>query len=256
MQAHGVKFIRPAVPSRIEKLESGRLLVTYSSGSEEHQEEYDTVLFAIGREINPQAINLASSGVQAEPNGKIRADAEERTNVPHIYAIGDVLAGKLELTPVAIKAGKLLAQRLFANGTERMDYELVPTCVFTPLEYGSCGLSEEDAKARFGAENIKTYHTTFNPLEWNLVAVTSQRVGGSAYVKVLVNALDNNRVVGFHLLSPNAGDVTQGVAIALSMGATKEQFDKTVGIHPTIAEDVIGLHETKEDNPNATKTSC
>ena len=81
-------------------------------------------------------------------------------------------------------------------------------------------------------------------------------MGGSAYVKVLVNVLDNNRVVGFHLLSPNAGDVTQGVAIAMSMGATKEQLDKTVGIHPTIAEDVIGLHETKEENPNATKTSC
>lgn len=104
-----MKFIRPAVPSKIEKLESGRLLVTYSSNGEEHQEEYDTVLFAIGREINPKAINLEASGVVAEHNGKIKVDDEERTNVPHIFAIGDVLAGKLELTPVAIKAGKLLA---------------------------------------------------------------------------------------------------------------------------------------------------
>lgn len=92
----------------------------------------------------------------------------EETPVPNIYAIGDVIYGKLELTPVAIKAGKLLAYRLFGGKTEKMDYVNVPTTVFTPLEYGSCGLSEEDAKKQYGEENISTYHTEFKPLEWQL----------------------------------------------------------------------------------------
>jgi thioredoxin reductase (NADPH) len=106
-------------------------------------------------------LNLESVGVKVESNGKIKVTDKEETNVPHVYAIGDVLYGKLELTPVAIKAGKLLAYRLFGGATEKMDYINVPTTVFTPIEYGSCGMSEEDAKQHYGAENISTYHTEF-----------------------------------------------------------------------------------------------
>jgi len=111
----------------------------------------------------------------------------------------------LELTPVAIKAGKLLSYRLFGGMTEKMDYVNVPTAVFTPLEYGSCGLSEEDAKEQYGAENISTYHTEFKPLEW---AYYKGRPEGDCYVKVLVNKKDSNRVVGFHICAPNAGEIT------------------------------------------------
>jgi len=100
-----------------------------------------------------------------------------------------------------------------------MDYVNVPTTVFTPLEYGSCGLSEEDAKNKFGADNIKTYHLEFKPLEW---AYYKTRPGVDCYVKILVNLSDNNRVVGFHLCAPNAGEVTQGVGIAMKCGVTKE----------------------------------
>ncbi len=145
------------------------------------------------------------AGIKVESNGKIKASDLEETNVPNIFAIGDVLYGKLELTPVAIKAGKLLAERLFGGKTEKMDYVNVPTTVFTPLEYGACGLSSEDARKIHGAENISTYHTTFKPLEWNY---NKMREGGSCYVKVIVNKADNNRVVGFHILAPNAGEVT------------------------------------------------
>jgi thioredoxin reductase (NADPH) len=106
---------------------------------------------------------------------------------------------------VAIKAGKLLSYRLFGEHTMKMDYVNVPTTVFTPIEYGSCGLSEEDAKAKYGAENIKTYHTEFKPLEWNYNKV---RPEGDCYVKVLCHSIDNERVVGFHILAPNAGEVT------------------------------------------------
>lgn len=162
-------------------------------------------MFAIGRYALTKDLNLDKVGIRVELNGKIKVNDEEQTEIPHIYAIGDVIYGKLELTPVAIKAGKILSYRLFGGSKEKMDYVNVPTTVFTPLEYGSCGLTEEDAKAKFGADNIKTYHTEFKPLEW---ALNKLRPEPDAYVKVLVNTLDNNRVVGFHICAPNAGEVT------------------------------------------------
>ena len=179
--------------------------------------------------------------------------------MPNIFAIGDVLYGKLELTPVAIKAGKLLAGRLFGGQTELMDYTNVPTTVFTPLEYGACGLSEEDAQAKFGKENIITYHTKFQPLEWQFDKMAGFQNGGdgrTSYTKVVCNKLDNERVLGFHLCAPNAGEVTQGVAMAMKCGMTKEQMDSAVGIHPTVGEVCCVLSFNTTDHPNATKSSC
>lgn len=121
-----------------------------------------------------------------------------------------------------------------------MDYDNVATTVFTPLEYGCCGLTEDEAKERFGDANISTYHTQFKPLEWSYDKMAHQGKR-ACYVKVIVNKADSERVVGFHILAPNAGEVTQGIAIAIQCGVTKKILDKTVGIHPTIAEDVIGL---------------
>ena len=167
MGAYHTKFIRSAVPKKLEKPDpEGKILVTYQEGDEEKQEEFDTVLFAIGRYAVTQGLGLENAGLMPEPNGKFKVDDEERTNVPHIYAIGDVIYGQLELTPVAIKAGMLLSRRLFAGGTEKMDYVNVPTTVFTPLEYGCCGYSEAEAKAKFGENKVSTYHTAFQPLEW------------------------------------------------------------------------------------------
>ena len=131
-----------------------------------------------------------------------------------------------------------------------MDYSNVPTTVFTPLEYGCCGPSEAEAKENYGAENIDTFHTQFQPLEWQYNKFRPA-AAGECYVKVLVNKTDNNKVVAFHILAPNAGEITQGLAIAMKCGLTKELLDSTVGIHPTTAEDCIGLKWTKEKNPNA-----
>jgi len=259
MKAGGTKFIRNSVPSKLERPNGpdGKILVTWQDAKDANvtqSEEYDTVLFAIGRYAVTEGLNLDKAGVQCEKNGKFIVNQHEQTNVENIYAIGDVQHGKLELTPTAIKAGQLLSSRLFANGQEFMDYDNVPTVVFTPLEYGSVGLSEEDAKAKHGAENIATYHTEFTPLEW---AINKESHGGSrkAYVKVLV-LKESDKVVGYHICAPNAGEVTQGVGIAFNMGMTKKQLDKCVGIHPTVAEDSIGLEFTKEENPNASKTGC
>ncbi|MEQ2163238.1 Thioredoxin reductase 1, cytoplasmic, partial [Goodea atripinnis] len=177
-------------------------------------------------------------------NGKIPVNDEEQTNVPHIYAIGDILEGKWELTPVAIQAGRLLARRLYSGSTvkvlqvplapriESCDYINVPTTVFTPLEYGACGLSEERATELYGQDNISVYHSLFWPLEFTVPGRDNNR----CYAKIICNTLDNDRVIGFHYLGPNAGEVTQGFGVAMKCGVTKEQLDTTIGIHPTCAE--------------------
>lgn len=256
MSYYHTKFIHGSTPTRLERAsDDGPVTVFWQDGEGEKSDTYDTVLFAIGRYAVTAGLNLANAGLVAESNGKFRCDAEDRTNVENIYAIGDVLHGRLELTPVAIRAGALLAKRLAGVSNEVMDYEGVPTTVFTPLEYGTVGLTEEQAKERHGAENISTFHTKFKPLEWAVdKLVTEGR--RTSYTKVLVNKADNNRVVGFHVCAPNAGEITQGIGIGFKMGMTKEQMDSVVGIHPTAAEDCIGLDKTKEDDPDATKTGC
>ena len=256
MAMYHTKFINGATPSRLERAEEGGpITVFYNTPEGEQSETYDTVLFAIGRYAVTAGLNLANAGVVAEANGKFKVNEQEQTNIPNIYAVGDVLHGRLELTPVAIKTGSLLAARFAGTGTELMDYEGVPTTVFTPLEYGTVGLTEEQAKERFGADNVETYHTRFTPLEWNVdkMVTEGQR---TCYTKTLTNKLDNNRVVGFHVCAPNAGEITQGIAIGYKCGMTKQQMDSVVGIHPTAAEDCLHLHDTKESNPDAKKTSC
>uniref|UniRef100_A0A674N9H9 thioredoxin-disulfide reductase (NADPH) n=1 Tax=Takifugu rubripes TaxID=31033 RepID=A0A674N9H9_TAKRU len=245
MEEHGVKFLREYVPTKIEELEAGtpgRLKVTAkSTGSEEVIEgEYNTVLIAVGRDACTDKIGLDKVGVKVNPkNGKIPVNDEEQTNVPHIYAIGDILQDKWELTPVAIQAGKLLARRLY--GGSKCDYVNVPTTVFTPMEYGACGLSEERAVGLYGQENIEVFHTLFWPLEFTVPS----RDNNKCYAKIICNKLDNDRVIGFHYLGPNAGEVTQGFSAAMKCGATKEQLDGTIGIHPTCAEIFTTMEVTK-----------
>eukprot|EP00070_Physeter_catodon_P039429 XP_028346323.1 thioredoxin reductase 1, cytoplasmic isoform X2 [Physeter catodon] len=207
MEEHGIKFIRQFVPIK--------------------------VLLAIGRDACTREIGLENVGVKLnEQTGKIPVTDEEQTSVPYIYAIGDVLEGKLELTPVAIQAGRLLVRRLYGGSAVKCDYENVPTTVFTPLEYGACGLSEEKAVEKFGEENIEVYHSYFWPLEWTIPS----RDNNKCYAKIVCNIKDSERVVGFHVLGPNAGEVTQGFAAALKCGLTKDQLDGTIGIHPVCAE--------------------
>uniref|UniRef100_A0A8C9DKK3 Thioredoxin reductase 1, cytoplasmic n=1 Tax=Prolemur simus TaxID=1328070 RepID=A0A8C9DKK3_PROSS len=258
MEEHGIKFIKQFVPIKVEQIEAGmpgRLrVVAQSTNSEETIEgEYNTVLLAIGRDPCTRKIGLETVGVKInEKTGKIPVTDEEQTNVPYIYAIGDVLEDKLELTPVAIQAGRLLAQRLYAGSTVKCDYENVPTTVFTPLEYGACGLSEEKAVEKFGEENIEVYHSYFWPLEWTVPS----RDNNKCYAKIVCNTKDNERVVGFHVLGPNAGEVTQGFAAALKCGLTKKQLDNTIGIHPVCAEVFTTLSVTKRSGESILQAGC
>ncbi|XP_018616285.2 thioredoxin reductase 1, cytoplasmic-like [Scleropages formosus] len=258
MEEHGVRFLRKFVPTKVEQLETGspgRLKVTAKSTETDEaiEGEYNTVLIAVGRDACTGNIGLDKAGVKVnEKNGKIPANDEEQTNVPHIYAIGDILEGKWELTPVAIQAGKLLARRLFGGSTVKCDYINVPTTVFTPLEYGCCGLSEEKAVEMYGEENIEVYHSLFWPLEFTVPG----RDNNKCYAKVVCNKLDSERVVGFHYLGPSAGEVTQGYAAAMKCGMTKEQLDITIGIHPTCAEIFTTMEITKRSGADITQAGC
>uniref|UniRef100_A0A8C3V2F3 Thioredoxin reductase 3 n=1 Tax=Catharus ustulatus TaxID=91951 RepID=A0A8C3V2F3_CATUS len=198
-------------------------------------------------------IGLQTIGVKInEKNGKVPVNDEEQTNVPYVYAIGDILDGKLELTPVAIQAGRLLAQRLYGGSSKKCDYINVPTTVFTPLEYGSCGYPEEKAIEEYGKQNLEVYHTLFWPLEWTVPG----RDNNTCYAKIICNKQDNNRVIGLHILGPNAGEVTQGFAAAIKCGLTKELLDETIGIHPTCAEVFTTMDITKASGQDITQKGC
>ena len=211
MEEHGIDMVRPCVPTKVEQIEPGKLKVygKYQDGTD-YENEFNTVLFAIGRTADTEGLNLPSVGVKtAESSKKIIADEKDRSSVENIYAIGDVSEGKPELTPVAIQAGKLLARRIVGSGQSITEYNLVPTTVFTPLEYGCCGYAEDDAIATYGKENIEVYHSGLWPLEWTV----AHRPEGDCYAKLIVNVLDDERIVGFHYVGPNAG--TNSVSVDL-----------------------------------------
>merc|ERR1719230_935807 len=199
MEKHGTKFARGMVPSKFEKTADGKVRVFVE---DKEFGIYDTVLMAIGRSGCCNQLNLEAAGVEyKKENGKIHCTEEDGTNVPSIFAIGDVGEGRLELTPTAIKAGRLLAARLFNGAKKLMDYLDIATTVFTPLEYGTVGYSEEDAKKELGDARVKIYHTYAKPLEWNTSPARSDNNG---YMKVICDTEKNEKVVGIHILGPNA----------------------------------------------------
>eukprot|EP01129_Flabellula_baltica_P015812 TRINITY_DN8184_c0_g1_i1.p1 TRINITY_DN8184_c0_g1~~TRINITY_DN8184_c0_g1_i1.p1 ORF type:complete len:501 (+),score=126.76 TRINITY_DN8184_c0_g1_i1:33-1505(+) len=253
MVEHGVKFIRPATVEKIEKQEDGQLLVTWNLNGETSSDLFDTVLYATGRAPAIDDLGLDIIGVERDSHGKIIASDSDQTNVPHVFAIGDIASGRLELTPAAIQAGKFLSRRLFSPGYKKvMDYNLIPTVVFTPIEYGSIGLPEEAAIKKYGEDDIEVYHTYFKPLEY----FVPDRPDNQCYLKLVCVISENERVVGFHYVGPHAAEVTQGYALGMRLGATKEDFDDLVGIHPSIAEEFTTLDITKRSGLKAERDGC
>lgn len=256
MEAHGVKFLKKCVPTKIERVSEGEPgTVRVTSQSEENGEiveEYNTVLVAVGRVSTTKTIGLENIGLESNKNGKITTDDNDQTSVPNVYCIGDNALDKPELTPVAIQAGRLLARRLFAGASLKCDYDTVPTTVFTPLEYSCCGLSEEKALERYGEENIEVYHSNNFPLEWSVPGHDNN----TCYVKVICLIPENERVVGMHYLGPDAGEVMQGFAAAMKSGMTKEVLDSTIGIHPTSAEIFTTLSITKRSGGDLEQNGC
>uniref|UniRef100_A0A2R9C9V0 thioredoxin-disulfide reductase (NADPH) n=1 Tax=Pan paniscus TaxID=9597 RepID=A0A2R9C9V0_PANPA len=214
MASHGTRFLRGCAPSRVRRLPVGQLQVTWEDRTtgKEDTGTFDTVLWAIGRVPDTRSLNLEKAGVDTSPDTqKILVDSREATSVPHIYAVGDVVEGRPELTPTAIMAGRLLVQRLFGGSSDLMDYDNVPTTVFTPLEYGCVGLSEEEAVARHGQEHVEVYHAHYKPLEFTVAG----RDASQCYVKMVCLREPPQLVLGLHFLGPNAGEVTQGFALGI-----------------------------------------
>nr|WP_277420125.1 glutathione-disulfide reductase [Xanthomonas sp.] len=193
---------------------------------------FDQVFFAVGRRPNTRGIGLEALGVALGEKGEVRVDDYQNTSVPGIYAIGDV-GGKVGLTPVAIAAGRRLMDRLFGGQPHaRLDYDNVPSVVFSHPPLGQVGLSEEQARERHG-DAVRTYCSNFRPM-LHALAASPQR---SLFKVICVG--EEQRVVGFHLLGDGADEILQGFAVALKLGVTKRQLEDTVAIHPTSAEEVV-----------------
>jgi len=249
MKCEGVRFLE-ALPTKLEKV-GERIQVTFSDGK---SDVFDTVLYATGRYADTRLLNLEAAGVKPLSNGKFEVNEYEQTNVPHIFAVGDILKGRPELTPVAIKTGELLARRLFGGSKQKMNWNLVPTTVFTPVEYGTCGVSEEAAIEQYGEDGIEVYLWEYTTLEhaaahrmkvkWMQTTDYDVDMPPSCLCKLIVERA-TDKVIGFHFVGPNAGEVTQGFAVAMRAGATKQDFDDTVGIHPTDAEAFTTMQVTR-----------
>merc|ERR1712232_771058 len=251
MVSQGVKFKKQVVPSKLEKVEGDKIKVTFSDGS---QDTYDTVLVAIGRSADTSKLGLENVNVAtSSKNGKI-STVLEQTSTPHIYAVGDVMEGCPELTPVAIQAGINLSRRLFGKSQEPMDYVNVCTTVFTPLEYSCVGLSEDDAKEQLGMGNIEVYHREFTPLEWSISEKRHNH--GNGFAKVAVDKTENEKVLGIHYLGPNAGEVMQGYGVGMKKGMSFKELTDTVGIHPTSAEEIVTLSISKSSGQDAAAGGC
>jgi glutathione reductase (NADPH) len=195
---------------------------------------FDTVIWAVGRAPNTSGLGLEEAGVGMRPNGVIPTDELQRTNVPGIYAIGDV-TGREPLTPVAIAAGRRLARRLFGGKTGlRLDYSDVPTVVFAHPPAAKVGLTETEARERYG-DDMTVYETRFTPMRYAL------NDHGPRTAMKLVCAGSEERVVGIHLIGDGVDEMLQGFAVALKMGATKADLDATVAIHPTASEELVTL---------------
>lgn len=195
---------------------------------------FDTVIWAVGRAPNTRQLNLESTEVQVEKNGVIPVDEYENTNVEGIYAIGDI-TGKVALTPVAIAAGRKLAERLFnGNDKSKVDYDNIPSVVFSHPPVATVGITEADAVQRFGSE-VTIYQSDFTPMRHALSdhAVTT--------AMKLVCAGKDEKVVGIHIIGDNADEMLQGYAVALKMGAAKADFDNTIAIHPTSTEELVTM---------------
>ena len=195
----------------------------------------DFLLWAMGRRANTASLNLTAAGVATRDNGDIPVDAWQNTNVPGIYAIGDI-TGAAELTPVAIAAGRRLAARLFNHQPEaHLDYDNIPTVMFTHPPIGVIGLDEAAARAQYGAEQVKTYRAGFSPMARAFAAHPAKTL-----MKLVCVGADE-KIVGIQMIGDGVDEMLQGFAVAVKMGARKADFDNTVAIHPTSSEELVTL---------------
>jgi len=228
MKHDGIDLHVGTVALEMERQEDGRIWVKSSTGQED---TFDQVLYATGRAPNTDNIGLEDAGVKLGRRGEIVVDAYSQTNIPSIYAVGDV-TNRINLTPVAIREGHAFADTVFGGKTRAPDHDLVPSAIFTQPEYGAVGMTEEEAREEY---KIEVYCTSFRPMKTAFIG-HPERV----LLKLIVDA-DSRKVLGCHIVADGAGELIQLAGVAVKMGATKEDFDRTVAVHPTISEEIVTM---------------
>jgi glutathione reductase (NADPH) len=223
----GINFRFNAPFKQVEKQEDGSLLVHFGTGD---PLPADMLLFATGRVPKTPGLGLEDVGVELAENGAIKVDADNRSSVPSIYAVGDV-TDRIQLTPVAIREGQAFADTVFGNKPTRVDYNAIPSAVFSAPPMGGVGMTEAQARNTFGA--AKTYTSDFRPMK-NVLADRGER----ALYKMVVHP-ETDVVLGLHMIGPDAPEILQAAAIAVKAGLTKQQFDSTVALHPTMSEELV-----------------
>jgi glutathione reductase (NADPH) len=230
MERRGIRIVTRQTVDAVEKVEHGCCVEL----SNRESFMVDRVMFATGRWPNVQNLGLEAAGVKLAKNGGIAVDEFSRTSVPHIYAIGDV-TNRVNLTPVAIREGHAFADTVFGGKPVAVDHANVPTAVFSEPEVGVIGMTEAEACARLAKVDI--YKTSFRPMKMTLAGRDTR-----AFFKLVVDG-ETDRVVGCHIVGPDAGEMIQLVGIAVKMKATKADFDATMAVHPTAAEELVTLRE-------------
>lgn len=220
-----------ATVARVELTRNGARRVVLADG---RSMDADLVLFATGRSPTVRGIGLEAAGVALTARGSIAVDDRYRTNVDNIYAIGDVI-DRVQLTPVAIAEGMVVADNLFNGKNRTLDYAGVPTAVFCQPNIGTVGLTEAQAREQY--TNVRIFESTFRPMKHTMSGRNERTM-----MKLVVDP-DTDRVLGAHMVGPDAGEIIQGLGVALKAGATKAQFDSTIGIHPTAAEEFVTMRE-------------
>ena len=223
----GIRVLCHNVFETVERLPNGKLRAVLSGGA---VEEADQIMLAIGRMPNVDGLGLETVGVNTAPNGAIRVDEFSKTNVDHVWAIGDV-TDRMQLTPVAIHEAMCFVDTEFHGKPTSPDYDTVPTAIFSQPEIGTVGLAEDAARKAF--DNIDIYRSRFTPMVHTLSGRDEKMV-----MKLIVNA-DDGRVIGCHVIGPGAGEMAQLLGIPIKMGARKADFDATMAVHPTASEELV-----------------
>ena len=229
MVAKGIRILCHDTLQKVSKGEGGLVLDTLNSGTL----QADVVMLALGRDPNTEGLGLEAAGVAVDERGAIIVDDYSRTNVENIYALGDV-TNRVQLTPVAIHEAMCFIETEYKNNPTRPDYELIPTAVFSQPEIGTVGLSEEEAGKRYG--ELEVYRAQFRPLKATLSGRAERMI-----MKLIVDAA-SRKVVGAHILGHDAGEMAQLLGVTLKAGCTKDDFDQTMALHPTAAEEFVTMY--------------
>lgn len=230
----GVNLKFNANIAKMEKV-AGGIKVTYEDGS---TQETDIVMYATGRVPRTKDLGCDKAGVKLDKNGAIVVDEGFQTSVPSIYAVGDVI-NRIQLTPIALAEGHCLADTLYGGKPRKTDYSDVPTAVFSQPPIGTVGLNEEEARAKY--KNVHIYRSSFRGMKHTITGSSEKTL-----MKLIVNA-DDDKILGIHMVGDAAGEVIQLAGVAIKAGVTKEDFDSTIGVHPTSAEEFCTMRTRVPD---------